>query len=163
LHLTSSSMKCFQLIPILISVISEAYAQNDKINTFKADNFSINYPSNWITTNDNGIRNFFPKDEYGAVTISKYSDVDLTLEMTKQFILEMNEVKDNPDNVVATKKNNFLEFNYEHIDHINKIKWITRAIRKGNDFYLLTINCELSKWPSSKLTFLNVLESFRVE
>lgn len=135
--------------------------QQEKTTKYKGEKFSLDYPASWQTTNDNGIINFFPIENYGAVTISSYQGINFPIEKTKEFILETNKVKDDPENVIMTKKQDLVEFYYENID--SNLKWVTKVIRKNTDFYLITINCELKKWESDKISFMKVLESFKLD
>ena len=134
--------------------------QQEKIINYKGENFSLSYPASWQTTNDDGILNFFPIESYGAVTISSYKGITFPIEKTKELILETNKVKDNPEHVIMIKKQDVVEFYYENVD--DTLKWVTRAIRKNTDFYLITINCELKRWESNKASFTKVLESFKL-
>ncbi len=138
----------------------QACGQKDKLTTYNGRKFTIDYPSTWQTTNENGILNFFPKENYGAVTISHHSDINFPLDKTKEFILEMNNIKDNSENIKMAINGDVTEFYYEHID--KNLQWVTKAFRKKNDFYLLTINCELNKWAKNKESFITVLSSFRL-
>jgi hypothetical protein len=138
----------------------QACGQQNNMTIYKGDKYTLEYPVQWQTTNENGILNFFPTEDFGALTLSYYSDIDFPLEKTKEFILEMNEIKGNPENVKMIKKGDITEFSYEHID--KGLKWVTKAFRKKTDFYLLTINCELNKWDTNKVTFLKVINSFKL-
>ena len=138
----------------------QACGQQNKTTIYKGDKFTLEYPAQWQTTNENGILNFFPKENYGALTLSYHSDIDFPLEKTKEFILDLNEIKDKPENVKMTKRGDITEFSYEHID--KDLKWVTKAFRKKTDFYLLTINCEINKWDTNKDTFLKAINSFKL-
>lgn len=150
-----------KLVLIFSMTIHQACEQKNKLTIYQGDKFTIEYPSLWQTTNENGILNFFPKENYGAVTVSSHSNIDFPLDKTKEFILEMNEINDNPENVRMTMKGDVAEFYYEHSN--KNLKWITKAIRKKNNFYLLTINCELDKWDKNKESFIAVMNSFRFD
>ena len=134
--------------------------QQNKTTIYKGDKFTLEYPAQWQTTNENGILNFFPTENYGGLTLSYRSGIDYPMEKTKEFILEMNEIKDKPENVKMTKKGDITEFSYEYID-IN-LKWVIKVFRKKTDFYLLTITCELQKWDKNKDTFLKLINSFKL-
>lgn len=137
-----------------------ACRQQNKMTIYKGDRYTLEHPVKWQTTNENGTINFFPIENYGALTLSYHSGIDFPLEKTKEFILEMNEIKDKPGNVRMTKKGDITEFSYKHID--KDLKWVTKAFRKNTDFYLLTVNCELNKWDTNKGMFLRVLNSFKL-
>ena len=147
-------------LSMFFSLTTEVFAQEEKITTYKADKFTIEYPAIWETTNDNGTLNFFPKENYGAVTFSLHSGIDFPLEETKKFILEMYEKKDDPGKVKLIQKGDIAEFMYEFAD--KNVKWVTRAFRKKTDFYLLTINCDLDKWDANKDVFNKVINSFKL-
>ncbi len=141
--------------------MQQSYGQNNNnIKTFKGDKFSIEYSSLWQMESENTVLNIFPKENFGAVTISSRSGINFPLEKTKDFILEMNEIKDNPEKVKMIMKNGIAEFYYEHTD--KDLQWVTKVFRKGNDFYLLTVNCELNKWNENKKQFIAVMNSFRL-
>lgn len=150
-----------KLILLLSFTIYQSCRQKDELLTYKGGKFTIEYPGLWQVLNENGILNFFPKENYGAVTISSYSNIDFPLDKTKEFILEMNNINDNPKNVKMTTKGSIVEFYYEHTDE--NLKWITKAFRKQNDFYLLTINCELNKWDKNKDSFIASMNSFKLD
>jgi hypothetical protein len=149
---------------VILSVVlltQQSHAQTEKNKTYSNEHFSIDYPNFWEMTNEEGILNFFPKENYGAITVSSHSGIDYPIEKTRNFILDIYEIKDNPRNVKMTKKGNGTEFYYEHID--KNIKWITKAIRKNDTLYLLTINCDMPKWESEKHAFIKSLESFKIK
>lgn len=136
-----------------------AYGQQFK--SYKTDKFSIEYPISWQVTNEKGIINFFPKENYGALTFSFLPNIGFPLEKTRDFILEIHNSKDNPENVKMITKREITEFYYEHRDQ--NVKWATKAFRKNNEFFLLTINCEESKWEAEKHIFLKVMNSFKIK
>jgi hypothetical protein len=138
----------------------QACGQQNKYMTYEGDKFTLDYPAQWHASNENGILNFSPFENYGALTLSHYSNIDFPLDKTKEFILEMNEIKDKPSNVKMATKGNITEFYYEHID--KDTKWITKAFRKSTDFYLLTINCNLNKWEENKDIFMKIINSFKL-
>jgi len=127
---------------------------------YKGDKYTLEYPVEWQTTNENGILNFFPIENFGALTLSKHSDIDFPLENTKQVILDMYEIKDKPENVKMLRKGDIYEFTYQHVD--KDVKWVTKAFRNKTDFYLLTVNCELSKWDTNKDMFFKVINTFKI-
>lgn len=147
------------LIVIALSTF-QVCGQANNTTTYKGDKFTLEYPVNWLTSNENGILNFFPKNNDAALTISYHAGINFPIEHTKAFILEMFEIKDKPTNVKMTTKGNVTEFYYEHID--KNVKWITKAFRRNEDLYLLTINCNLNKWEANKNTFINAMNSFKI-
>lgn len=138
----------------------QAFGQLEKIEIYKGDKFTLEYPSVWTNTNENGILNFFPRGNYGAVTFSSHSNIDFPLEKTKDYILDMYERKDKTENIKMTINGDLTEFHYEFVDQ--NVKWVTRAFRKGTDFYLLTINCDLDKWDANRTVFLKVANSLKL-
>ena len=150
----------FNLIFLFSLTILQVCGQQNKMRIYKGDKYTLEYPVQWQTTNENGILNFFPIENFGALTLSRHSDIDFPLEKTKQFILDLNEIKDKPENVKMLRKGDIYEFTYQHID--KDVKWVTKAFRNKTDFYLLTINCELSKWGTNKEMFFKVINSFKI-
>jgi hypothetical protein len=138
----------------------QACGQQSKSATYKGDKFTLEYPAQWQTANENGTINFFPVENYGALTLSIHSGIDFSLDKTKMFILDMNEIKDKPSNVKMAIKGKVTEFYYEHID--KNVKWVTKAFRQNTDFYLLTINCDLNKWETNKDIFMKTINSFKL-
>jgi len=130
--------------------------------TFDTEDFSISYPKIWKMANeDGGVYNFYPIEDYGAVSISVQKGVDLPMELTKKYILELHYVNGDPDLVEMTKKGDQTEFYFEAIE--DNVIWVTKVIRKNSDFYLLTINCEESKWKLEKDQFLQVMNSVKIK
>jgi len=43
--------------------------QTINLKVFKGDNFTLEYPADWQTSNEDGILNFYPKSNYGALTL----------------------------------------------------------------------------------------------
>lgn len=148
------------ILAVIVVATFQVCGQDNNSATYKGDKYTLDYPANWQTSNKDGILNFFPKENYGAITISYYTGINFPLEKTKAFILEMYEIKDKPTNVKMTTKGNVTEFYYEHID--KNVKWITKAFRRNTDFYLLTINCDLNKWEANKNTLINTMNSFKI-
>ena len=151
----------FKLLLILTLPGLHAFCQQEQLKTYRSERFSLQYPATWKTKDESGILNFYPEDDYGAITISYRSGIDFPLNKTRDLILEISEVNDNPANVKMTKKAAVTEFYYEHTS--NNVKWITKAFRKKDDFYLVTVNCDLSRWDQEKLQFLKTLNSFKVK
>jgi hypothetical protein len=147
------------LLVIIGLTTFQACGQKSKATTYKGDKFSLEYPAKWQTSNENEILNFFPVENDGALTLSYHSGIDFPLEKTKEFIFEMNEIKDKPSKVKMTKKGVITEFYYEYID--KDVKWVIKAFRKNTDFYLLTTNCDLNKWIANKDIFMTTINSFK--
>ncbi len=141
-------------------MIAPAVMQPQKPAIYKTDRFSIEYPAGWQMTDKDGILNFFPKENYVAVTLSTQSGVDLSLEETKDIILNLYKVKAKREDVKMTKKGEIVEFYYECI--VEKQKWITMVVRKKSDLYLLTINTDKNKWEAIKTDLLKVIRSFKL-
>ena len=111
-------------------------------------------------SNTNDILNFYPKENFGSVTISAYRDITFPLEKTREFILESSQVTDKPENVRTITNQGFTEFYYENTQ--DGIKWVNKAFRKDTNLFYLTINCPLNKWETEKETFIKVMESFKL-
>lgn len=130
--------------------------------TFQHQLFSISLPKTWKVNEENNIFNFFPLEDFGAVTISIHTGINFPLDKTKEFVLGMNKIKDDPNRVKVTRKGRITEFLYEHID--GELNWVTKVIRTNDDIcYILTINCDSKKWDAEQETFRQVLESFEVK
>jgi len=153
--------KVFAGLFVLIGLTTlQVNGQQGKMKTFKGDHCSLKYPAQWQTSSKDGSWNFFPPEGYGVLTVSYHSEIDFPLERTKKFILDMNEIKENPKNVKMTRKGDITEFYYEQVD--KGIKWIIKAYRKKASLYLLTINCEAKKWNAGKNAFMSILTSFKM-
>jgi hypothetical protein len=50
----------------------QACGQQNKYMTYEGDKFTLDYPAQWHASNENGILNFSPFENYGALTSSKY-------------------------------------------------------------------------------------------
>jgi hypothetical protein len=151
------------LLKFIICIVlfnHSSYGQLEK--TYETSKYLINYPSTWlISTHDSSIINLYPKEEYGAITFSYRSHLELPMAETQKFIIDMNETNDNPANVKVIQKDNLTEYYYECY-HKN-VKWLTKVIRKQNEFYILTSNCMESRWLKERDTFLKVFNSFKVK
>ena len=123
-------------------VVQGCSQQKSDLKSYETSNYKISYRSDWLVSNDRGIVNIYPKDEYGSVTISFHSGITFPLEETKSFILEMNEIVDSPDKVKMEKTGELVKFTHDFINKTSNHHWFTKAIRKGTDFFLITINCE---------------------
>ena len=152
--------KLMRLFFILLVSTHSLFAQNENVKTYRGNKFTIQYPDNWQISNEKGIVNFFPQDNYGAVTISVHSGINFSLAKTKSFIIEMNGSKENPNRVKMTKQASVTVFDYEY--EAKGIKWVTRVFRKNNDLFLVTINCDDIYWDANKDAFLKVLHSFKL-
>lgn len=147
-------------VVFLLLFSQQLHAQNEKLKTYQGNKYSIQYPEKWQMTNEKGIINFFPEENYGAVTISVHSGINFSLAKTKSFVIEMNDSKESPNNVKMTKQGSVTVFDYEY--EAKGIKWVTRVFRKNNDLFLLTINCDDIYWDANKDAFLKVLHSFKL-
>jgi hypothetical protein len=149
----------------LMSVLGLKPQNNDRhsgdLRLYRGDKFSLKYPIDWQVTNEKGIINFFPNENYGAVTLSERSGITFPMAKTRECLLDMHQVKDHPENVKMTSNGNVFEFRYEHVE--KEIRWITKIVRRNYDFYHFTINCKTDKWERSKTAFIDTLESFKLD
>jgi hypothetical protein len=148
------------LLLLIVLATQQTYAQQSKTTVYKGDKFTLEYPAEWHTQNENGILNFYPAEDYGALTFSQHSGIDFPLEKTREVILEMHEIKDSPETVKMIKNGETTEFYYEHT--VKEVKWVTKVFRRGTDIYILTVNCEVGKWEAKKTAFLKAINSFRL-
>ena len=153
--------KILKLLILMALPVQFAFSQVEQLKTYTAERFSLQYPAIWIMAEENGIINFYPKEDYGAITVSFHSNIDFPLSRTKKIILEIMGITDDPANVKMTEKGDIIEFYYEHT--IENVKWVTKAFRRNDEFYLLTINCELNMWQKEKMPFIKSLNSFKIK
>jgi hypothetical protein len=153
------------LFAIFIVVTIQGSCQSKStLKTYETSKYKINYRSDWLFSNDGEIVNIYPKNEYGAVTISFYSGITFPLEETKSFILEMNQIAgDSPDSVKMVAKGELVEFIHDYVDKGKQRVWFTKAIRKGSDFFLITVNCDEGLWEKQKAEYFTVVESFKIK
>lgn len=137
-----------------------AFAQNEKVKTYQGNKYSIQYPEKWQTSNEKTGINFFPAENYGAISVSIRSAVNLTATKTKEIIIKASGSKEKADKVKTTKKADVTVYDYEY--EASGIKWVTEAFRKNNDLYIVTIYCDDIYWDANKDAFLKVLHSFKL-
>jgi hypothetical protein len=151
-------------LPILLVVsflCLQSFGQINNTKTYTDKLFSITYPNNWESSNENGILNFYPIDQSGAITISTYANFDLPLNDLKQSLLELTSSKVNLDSVKVINANNPIELYFECIS--NDIKWIAKAFKKGKNLIFITINSSPVIWEQKSNLFLDVLKTFTLK
>ena len=132
--------------------------------TYETENFKIQYPDFWKATNDEGIINLFPENQIGAVTISGYDTIDFPLEETPKFILDMYSSEDSASKVQSKTSGGVSTYYYEYTDDQKKELWMTKVIRKGKLFYILTINIPVKYWSGNyKNDFQETFNSFKLK
>jgi hypothetical protein len=130
---------------------------------FESSKYHVSYPANWLVSEKGKIVNIYPGSERGALTISDYSGIDFPLEKTRAFILEMHELSGDPNLVTMKENNGVFEFVHEFTNKNENARWYTRVIRKGSDFFLITINCPEGQWEKQKALLFSVADSFKIK
>lgn len=148
---------------VLVFVAQSCSQEKTISKKYQTENYEFDYPATWLISNENNIVNVYSRENFGAVTFSNYSGIDFPLEETKNFILELNQLQDEPRNVKMDKKEDGAEFTHNYFDKVKKIYWFTKVIRKNTDFYLMTINCSEKYWESEKLKFFGIVDSFKIK
>lgn len=140
-----------------------SFAQKAKV--YESDNYSINVPDGWKSTNDNDIVNIFPTNEIGAITISEYRDLNIPKEEIKKFILALYKSKDEESKVKTNKgKKGFTEYSYEYFDEHDKLFWITKVFQKDKNMFLISINCGQKYWNGNYMNLFNeTFKSFKIK
>ena len=133
---------------------------DQKLTTYNHENFKITYPRKWMEAHENGIFSFYPKGNKVAVTISYRADIDFPLDKTKDFIIEMHELNQSPEEVAMKIDGEVAEFYFEHIDE--NVKWVTKILRKNDWFCLLTFNCNMDEWNPNANLYAAIIKSFKV-
>lgn len=152
-----------QFFAIICTVISlVAFGQNGKKSTFEGNFFSISYPADWTLEREGEIVNIFPANEIGAITISGYEGINFDEKQTKQMILDLYKSSDSTDKVQTKKKNGMTEYYYEYFDDTEKMNWVTKILKKGEELQLITINCEQKFWNGNyRMMFLDSFNSYK--
>jgi hypothetical protein len=115
---------------ILKQLFKGIRAKNKRsLRRYEAKEFILYYPDNWRTCEENGIFNFHPDDDLGAVTISSYNDFPFPYEETKKHLLEMNQVTGSLELVKEVKKGKATEYSFEYFE--GQTKWFVKGIRIG--------------------------------
>lgn len=158
-------MARLNLLILLLSLCAlQSCAQtNEETKKFESRGYQISYPAGWLVSEEGKIVNIYPSSERGAVSISDYSGIDFPLEETRTFILDMHELSGDPKSVTMTENNGVFEFTHEFTKKADSVRWHTRAIRKGSDFFLITINCPEDQWQRQKAVLVRVADSFKIK
>ena len=152
------------LVLFLVLLVAPACAQQTtETKKFESSKYLVSYPAGWVVTEEGKIVNIFPDSERGAVTISDYSGIDFPLEETKAFVLEMHELSGDPNSVTMKEANGAFEFTHEFTNRVKNERWYTRVVRKGKDFFLITINCPEDKWAKQRNILFSVVDSFKIK
>jgi hypothetical protein len=152
------------LVLMLVMFFGGSCAQGKpSVKTYETSRYTVMYPNDWIVSNDGKIVNIYPKDNLGAVTISTYQGITFPLELTKELILETNGIVDSTDSVKMIDRGEFVEFSHEYLNKKTNARWLTRALRRGSDLFLITVNCDDRLWPERKRDFLSVIDSFKMK
>lgn len=152
------------LILLLGLLASQSCAQrSEEIKKFEASKYQVTYPASWLASENGKIVNIYSGSERGAVTISDYSGIDFPFEETRAFILEMHELSGDPKSVTMKEDNGVFEFTHEFTKKTDGVRWYTRAIRKGSDFFLITMNCDERHWEKQKATLFSIADSFKIK
>ncbi|MFT3912434.1 MAG: hypothetical protein QM737_23605 [Ferruginibacter sp.] len=150
------------LMVVLICFLCPVISCAQPAETYKGKGFSLVYPKEWKTTDEEGILNFFPEDNSGAITISIYSNVNLSIADLKFGILEATG-KDTSEvgNVKITTKADLTILYYECVS--NNTKWVAKIFKRKNDIFFLTVNSTPVSWIEKKEMFMKVMDSFKLD
>ena len=149
---------CILRLSLVLSLLLNSCLENREFYTYLDHNYAVDYPVAWQVTHETDGLKLSPDENYGVVTIANYPSTDRSLESMKEFILGLCKVKDSSQNIKMSRVQNSIEYYYEYAD--TYFKKIIKVIRKDNDFHLLQLKCQLSKWNTKKQFFLHILESF---
>ena len=154
-------MKNWFFLFILIPLLS--FAQS-KETVVESENFSINLPSLWKATNDEGIYNIFPDNKLGAITMSGYENLNLSEEEIKPFILNLYGRNDNIHEIKTKSNKGTLEYHFNFVDTDNNVTWNTKIVKKDQLIYIISISCPTKYWngPYRNL-FLETYNSFKLK
>lgn len=136
------------------------FEKNENTQTYISEYFSIVYTEPWIVDDSNKFIQFYPKENFGSLTISVYPAPNTNTDAIRKFIIKLSNPDDDPKNIRMFNKGDFVEFYYEHIEGVNQ--WITKLFWKDKNLFLLTINCTLSQWQERKEVFFKMINSFSI-
>ncbi|MCW3162575.1 hypothetical protein [Chryseobacterium oryctis] len=150
---------------LVLTFLAGFFAFAQKVTTYDTQNYTIQVPDGWKSTNDNDIVNIFPTSEIGAITISEYHDLILPKEKTKKFILALYKSSDDESKIKSNKgKKGYTEYFYEYFDEKDKLFWITKVFQKDKDLYLISINCGQKFWNGNYMSLFNeTFNSFKIK
>lgn len=145
-----------------IKLNNDVFFENiDLIKTYNSVLFSINYLEKWRVDITDEFTQFYPTEDYGAITISTYSQVKNTdINSICKFIIKLSNQEDDLNQVVVTN-NNIKEFYYEYTENLNQ--WIIKVFSVNDKLFVLTINCLLSRWNEKKDIFFKTINSFSIQ
>ena len=141
------------------------YSQNLKKGIYETENYTIDVPDTWKSTNDDGIVNVYPTNEIGAITISEYHDFILPKTDIKNFVLSLSHSKEEVDKVnSSSSKKGYTQYFYEYFDDHQNLFWITKVFHKNNNLYIISINCEKKYWNGNYMKIFNeTFDSFKIK
>ncbi|RZM27337.1 MAG: hypothetical protein EOO88_13710 [Pedobacter sp.] len=128
--------------------------------TLRNQFFSMRVPSHWKVETMDGSTVIEPGNGSDAITITVRGNVHIPMTVTKQSILAMFAGPWDEEKVLMKRFPTHVEFNYSTVE--NGHVWHTRSFRKLDRMYLISINCDQSRWEADKETFLFCLESFKM-
>jgi len=146
------------LLSLFLNLLLHSCTDERDYYTYLDPNYAIDYPNGWQVTHETDGLKLSPNDIYGDVKITNYPTTDRPVESMKEFILDLCNAKDSPQNVKMTRTQDVIEYYYEYAD--TSFKRIIKVIRRDNNFHLLRMNCQLNKWDIKKHVFLYIVESF---
>jgi hypothetical protein len=149
----------FLLALFVALLILPSFIQKAKDKVYKGKGYRISYPYNWEIAVQNDIVHLYPTENDGAITISTYTGIDMPDEEIPAFLFNIHHIDTADAPVMIVPKGDMTEFFFEHTKA--QVQWVTKAIRHNNELYLLTVNCVVNKWSSSKPVFLKAIHSFR--
>lgn len=151
------------LLYLLIHI--SVFSQNIKKEIYESENYSIEVPDTWKSTNDDGIVNLYPTNEIGAITISEYHDFKLPKTDIKNFILSLTHSQEEEDKVKSSSsKKGYTQYFYENFDEHQNLYWVTKVFHKNNNLYIISINCEKKYWNGNYMKmFIESFDSFKIK
>ena len=151
----------FLLFLFVALLILPSFIQKAKDKIYSGNRFSIGYPYNWEIAVQEEVVQLFPTDNNGSVTITSYVGIDLPPEEMPAYLLSLYQLHTTEAKVIIIPAGERTDYFFEHTR--GGTQWFVKAVHNGNDLYLLTVNCEVGKWGSSKPLFLKVVNSFRLK
>ncbi|BAV07618.1 PsbP protein [Filimonas lacunae] len=150
------------LLFIFIAIlVIPAFAKQLKEKVYNGKGFSIIYPSSWESSEEEGIVNLFPTDNFAGITIVAHQQVQLSQDEIRALLLEMNGIINNAPVIITNTKNDVTEYYFEYTSR--NIKWQVKAFHQQETLYLVSTNCHADRWEHMKPLMLKSLQSFRIK
>ena len=142
-----------------ISTLS-LFCQDILLQEYKNDAFEFQYPKKWtIDSSDNPRVSFYYNATLGDITISIYKNKAPSDKELKKIVLEINNKKELHPDIKTLTIDGQTNCTYNYAS--DKIKYFIKAIKKGNNLYLVSLNWQEKSWDTFKDLLLKSFDSFR--